>query len=172
MDTILENEKTELTMPRETFTIHDEGSANWYLRKLAEIEGEQARIKAQTSARVAELQSDAERLKFLFGEPLAAWARGEAKRRHRKSVTLMQGTVSFRSVPKRWKPVDAEEAFVHARTAFPDFIQSTPKLDMTAYLAYADATGEALPGLEAVPERESMSIKFGGKTGEGEPNNE
>jgi hypothetical protein len=47
----------------ERFTIDSERAADWLLRKLAEIEGEKARVKAWYANRTAELDADAARLR-------------------------------------------------------------------------------------------------------------
>jgi phage host-nuclease inhibitor protein Gam len=152
------------------FTIDSEKSANWLLGKLAAIEEEQARIKAQAKKRAEELEADRNRLLSRFGAELEAWAKGEAEARRRKSVTLLHGTLAFRSVPARWTVTDEDAALMACYDACPDAIVAKITLDKTALLAYVETTGEVLPGIERTEAGETFSVRFpkAGKGGEAE----
>ncbi len=151
------------------FTIDSESAANWLLGKLASIDAEAARIKAQAEARANELRTDREWLLSRFGSELEAFARQEAERRRRKTITLQQGNLVFRTAPRKLVIADGEAAFVHARTAFSHCIieQTTVRLDTAAYIAEAERTGELLPGMDATPERETFKIDVAGPKGKG-----
>ena len=145
------------------FTIDSESAANWLLGKLASIDAEAARIKAQAEARANELRTDRERLLSRFGSELEAFARQEAERRRRKTISLLQGSLSFRTVPSKLVISDGEAAFVNARTVCPEAIieQTTVRLDTAAYIAFAEATGD-LTGIDRQPEREAFKIDTAG----------
>ena len=70
MLTILDTDTlhTENTAPAEAeaFHITDEASANWYARKLATIESERARVRAQAAQIVAQLDREEKRLRESF----------------------------------------------------------------------------------------------------------
>ena len=51
-----------LPAPAEPFMVNDEKSANWYLRKLANIDAEQKRVQTQAAQIVAQLAADADGL--------------------------------------------------------------------------------------------------------------
>ena len=158
-----------LPMPKETdapapFVIDDENKAEWALGKMAAIESEKARVKAQfadikarADERINQLETDLRSLHSRFDEPLRAWAEGEATRRKRQTVTLMNGSIVFRNEKARMFIADQEAAFVHARTAYPNAIKRTAPveptdyLDAAAYIAAAEASGELLPGMDARP---------------------
>ena len=146
------------------FTITDERTANWLLGKLASNADEQARVKAQADQRISELRTDYDKLMFMYGNQLEAFARAEAERRRRKTVTLQQGTVAFRTAPERFAVEDEEAATVEARTTCPEALQTVTRLDRAAYLDHAKATraatGEILPGVTVTPERETFAVKF------------
>lgn len=175
MDPILGNDKHDLTLPQEQFSITDERGANWLLKRLREIEDEAAVVKSQAEIRIAELAADREKLLFLYGDQFKAWARAEADRRRRQTVTLAQGSACFRSVRQKFTLRDREAAYVHSRTAHPELItrSEVEKFDTEGYVRAAQETGEMMPGLDSVPEYEAFSYSFtkkskGGATTEGE----
>ena len=71
---MLPTEMTEQQTEREQFHISDEAAANWLLRKLANIEAEKTRVKAQALEIVAALDADAARLRHLYEGELQAFA--------------------------------------------------------------------------------------------------
>lgn len=135
---------------------------------MAAIEAEQEAIRAATLQRLAELDSDRARLEHLFGSQLAAWAREEAARRRRRSVTvpLAGACIAFRTVPSRLEMIDRQAAGDVALTL--GMVTSAP--DLRAYAEHARAhfaaTGELLPGIGRSAEGESVSIR---RIGEKEP---
>ncbi len=163
----VENGKPTPKATGERFAIVDEAGADWFLRRLADIEAEKARISANTKKRMEELATDAERLQSLFGDQFKAFCQSEATRRRRKTVTFPNGSGVFRTQPAKYIMHDGEKAFEHARTAHPDFIieQTTVRLDTAAYLKEAERTGEMLPGLDSVPERETFKIDVAASKG-------
>ncbi len=74
------------------FHITDESSANWYLRKLANIEVEKQRITAQTEKMIKELETDAAGLKFLYESELQEYVRRELAQRQRRHSGPAVGT--------------------------------------------------------------------------------
>ncbi len=159
-------ETTETVTNTDTFCIDSETSANWLLRKLAAIDSERALIKAQTVKRDAELKADADRLMHLFGDQLRAWAREEATRRRRQGVTLLFGTLSFRSQPARLMVKSEADALTTAKAILPDTVtvETVERFDKEAYLTYATAqfeeTGELITGIDRTEAGESFSVVF------------
>ena len=64
----------------ETFRIDSEQSANWYLRKLANLEAEKQRVTQQAALMVKQLKSDTERLRNLYEADLQEYVRQELAR--------------------------------------------------------------------------------------------
>lgn len=152
----------------EAFHICDERSANWLLRKLGNIEAEQRRVQAQAEAICKSLDNDAASLRYLYGSQLEAWVRAELQRRggRSKSLKLLQGTCSFRTVPRSLKITDEQAAKEYAQaTAMPQAVEQIERLRTAVYCVLArralEETGEVLPGIEIVPERESFCTRFG-----------
>ena len=153
---------------REEFHITDEAAANWYLRKQANIEAEKQRVQAQCAAIVAQLDSEANGLRYVYEGQLQEYVRQElaARGNRRKSLTLLQGTASFRTVSAGLKISDPAAALDFCRRNLPDAVKTTETLDTTRYREFAEkmqkAGADALPaGMESVPEKESFSVKFG-----------
>lgn len=158
------------------FVIDSREKVNWYLRKLAAIENERALVKAQAEEILRGLDADAARLRALHEADLQAWAKEELERLggRKKTLPLLFGTVAFRTVPSSLRVVGSAEAVEYAKSQGWEVVTTVEKLDGEAYKQQAAAvlheTGEVLPGVEIVPERESFSVKFGakGKGGEAE----
>ena len=153
---------TEPTATPEAFCIDSEERANWYARKLATIEAERARVRAQAAKIIAQLDGDEKSLKDRFEAEAREWARAELDRRYkgrRRSLALLQGTFAFRAVPATLRVDDVAAALNTAATL------GAVKVDAAAYRAAAlDAqrtTGELLPGCVIVPPSEHFGVSFG-----------
>jgi len=72
--------QTNPTETEETFCINSETRANWLLRKIANLDTEKARVKAQAEAILKELDTDREGLLYLYGSQLEAFTRQELER--------------------------------------------------------------------------------------------
>ena len=84
METTSENDFFNAATPApkdSPFLIDTEARADWYLNKLATIDAEADRIKANTARRLQELATDREGLVQRFGDQLTGWAKEEAERR-------------------------------------------------------------------------------------------
>jgi hypothetical protein len=163
------NTITEQQEQRPEFHIDSEERACWLLRKLANLEAERARVKAQAAQIVAQLDSEEKSLRDRFEAEACAWARAELERRHkgrRKSLVLLQGTLAFRLVPATLRVDDLAAALNTAVTV------GAVKVDADAYRRHAldtlKATGEILPGCVHQGEREHFSVRFGKDAGTGD----
>lgn len=162
----------EAEAERETFCIDSESAANWLLKRLANIEAEKGRVKAQAEAILRQLDSDAESLRHLYEAELQAFVRqrlAESGNR-RKSVHFLQGTAGFRAGTARVVISDRQAAMDYAREHDPDgLIVTTATLATCEYRALAETalteTGEVLPGTEIVPEHESFCLRFHNSNG-------
>jgi phage host-nuclease inhibitor protein Gam len=144
------------------FCIDSEERAEWLLRKLSTIQAEKARITEQAKKRTAELDADYTRLLGRFSSDLEAWARQEAERRRRRSVTLLHGTLAFRTVPASLRVGDPSDALTTAKAVIPTAVQTIEQIDRKAFLEFAKqhfaTTGELLPGIERTEARETFGI--------------
>lgn len=165
----------DVTTEAPRFCIDSKDKANWFLRKLAALDTEKALVKAQAEEIIRGLDADANRLRALHEADLQAWARAEldADGGRKKTLPLLFGTVAFRTVPSSLRVTGSREAIEHARAEGWDVVKTVESLDAEGYKQQAAAalaeTGEVLPGVEIVPERESFRVTFGkGKGGEAE----
>lgn len=152
------------------FCIDRDSAADWLLQKYAALDAEIALITAQAQEMVKRLQADRQRLEHLYQGQLEAYIRQRIRedKRGRKSLILPHGTVGFRTVPASVRIVDEHIARVYAeQTKMPNAIVVTELLRAGVYRALAkkalEETGELLPGIEYVPDRESFHIKQGQK---------
>ena len=169
-------EKTTTPTPKDeaiSFSICDEKSATWFLRKMRIISEERDAIKAATAQRLSELEADEARLTHLYGEQLKTWAQSESAARRRQTITLpLAGmSVGFRKTPAGITITDQSAAIAEATAR--GFVKTSP--DMSAYRVAAqealEATGELLPGVEVKPEGTSfawraIAAKKGGESSE------
>jgi hypothetical protein len=152
---------------RPEFHITDEAGANWYARRLASIEAERARVRAQAAQIVAQLDADEKSLRDRFEAQAREWARAELAKRgnRRKSLVLLQGTFAFRTVPATLRVDDVAAALNTAVEV------GAVKVDADAYRRHArgtlKATGEILPGCVHQGEHENFAVRFGKDAGIG-----
>lgn len=167
-----------------TFVIDEETKANWFLSKLAAIRAEQTRVKSQAETRVAELDADYNRINGRYGQQLESWAKMEAERRRRKTVTLQQGSISITNYAPKPIVTSLEDAIQTARLIAPDAVitEEVPEVpavpartetrldDKVLFAAYLAATTGAtnedgspltLPGLSMTEARETIKVSFG-----------
>lgn len=166
----------EATAIKERFAIDSDEKAEWYLRKLANLEAEKDRLHAQFGRMLAGVQAEHERLSGRFGAEFEAYCRERiAGRRDKKKYhDFFQGRVSVRSVAARLSIGSMDDALTTARVVCPSavVVESVERFDKAAFLAYAqerfDAEGELLPGIDRTPAGESFLVAFpkAGKKGE------
>ena len=102
----------EPTEDTEAFRIDSDAAAEWFLRKLANIEAEKQRVTQQAAKMLAALDADAQRLRHLYEGELQEYVRQELARtgNRRKSLHFLQGTAAFRTVPASVKIADVQAA--------------------------------------------------------------
>ena len=158
----------ETTTEKVPFMIDSRERVDWYLRKLANLEAEESRIKAQVQTMLRQIESDRNSLVQHFQPQVENFVRSEleATKSKRKSIAFFQGTVGFRSVPSKLVIESEADAQTTARAVFPAAFQKveTEKFDKWAFLGYAteqlEEHGEILPGVKLTEAREELSIKL------------
>ena len=150
----------------ERFVLDSEEKVNWLLCKLANLEAERNRVKAQSEKMLTMLDSEINGLRFRFEDDLRAFTAERLAQSggRRKSVHLLQGTLSFRTVPASLKIADPQAALDYAKVlGLP--VHTLTTIDTQVYREKAHKalmeTGELLPGVELTPEAERFSIRFG-----------
>jgi phage host-nuclease inhibitor protein Gam len=145
------------------FHIDSDGAANWYLRRLANLEAEKQRVQAQAAAIIKQLESDAERLRYLYDAELEEYVRQKLSTSgsRRKSVHFLQGTAGWRTVPATVKVTDPLAALDYASRCLPEAVRTQQVLDTARYRQVVEETGELLPGVEVTQAQEVFRVTFG-----------
>lgn len=149
----------ELGERAQRFAVVDEGSAAWVVDKLLSYDERLARLKEQFLAMVRALEADKARFERRFLPELEAWFDGQAKRG--KSLSLLTGTLSKRTVPAAPTVADEAEALAWAQEHLPAALKTVPatvKLDGAALRAHVKETGEVVPGVEWREARETFAV--------------
>lgn len=161
----------------EAFVIDTREKADWLLRKLANLEADEARVKAQSAVMLQQIESDRNSLMGRYQSQLENFTRAEleASKGKRKSITLFNGTVGFRTIPARLMIESEPDAITTARAVAPQTIttETVERFDKKKFMEYAterfEQEGELIPGVGRTEERESFSVKFpSSKTAESE----
>ena len=114
---------------------------------------------------LAQLEADEKSVRGRFEAELREWGAQELARRGRgrRTLPLFHGSLVYRTVPATIRVADEAAALNHAVSI------SAVKVDTGTYRAAAlearKQTGEILPGVEIIPEREHFGIKFGKDSG-------
>ncbi|MCX6366216.1 MAG: host-nuclease inhibitor Gam family protein [Armatimonadetes bacterium] len=156
------------TETAEQFTIQTREHAEWYLRKLANLDREEASIRAQAEAMLTRVRSDRESLMGRYASQFESFTRGELEKQKgsRRSVLYFNGTAQFTSVAPRLIVESELDAITTARAVKPETVteETITKLDKKTFLAYAathfEETGELIPGVTRTEPGERFYIKI------------
>lgn len=171
-------ETKETEEKKEQFVIDSRERADWYLRKLANLEAEAARITTQYQTMMRQNESDKNSLVQHFQPQLENFVREELASAggKRKSITFFNGTAQFTAVPSRLVVESEADALQTARLVCPEAvveIPATEKLDKKVLGEYAKKRlaeiGEIIPGYALTEGGERFAVKFAAeKAGAGE----
>jgi phage host-nuclease inhibitor protein Gam len=144
----------------ERFHIHDEASADWAVDKLVSMDEKLERLERQYKAAKAAIVRDKEALERRFLSEIRAWAEGQLTGKT-KTLHLLSGSISFRSVKGGPRVRDAAEVLAWARESLPEAIIETVthKVDAQTVKDHVKAWGEIPPGVEIVDDRQELYIK-------------
>lgn len=142
------------------FRIDSEERAAWVVDKLLSYDERLERLDAQYKRTRARLVADREAFEARFLVPLQQWAGHHLPRRGR-TVHLLTGSLSWRTVPATAKVVEAERALAWAEEALPGavVVTTTKRLDPQALRAYIEAEGEIPPGVGLVEEHDRFYVR-------------
>ena len=136
--------------------------AEWIVRTITALDAVSERVRQNARAIIKANRWHRDWLLRRFGAELEQWCREKLGDNPKsKTVQLLHGTVSFRRLRGRMKLVDPEAALEYLGgngELFEKVVEVAPKIKAAAYIKAAEETGEALPGLEYVPQREAVYI--------------
>lgn len=139
------------------FSIEDEHSANWLVRKITDARKYAEHVKAWADQELRRAEREEHTLMFLFGRQIEAWVRSELERlsTKRKSIALPAGTVGFRTIAQKLV-IDDEAAVIQwAKTNLPAAVVTVERLSKTEINRLTEETGE-IPEVGVHLERESQ----------------
>lgn len=142
------------------FHVDSKAAAEWVIDKMIALDERAARLDAQYKAMRAAIARDRESLDRRFSSELRAWA-AENMPAKSKTLHLLTGSVSFRTVRGGPRIADNAAVLAWAQGALPDAVvpQVSLKLDAAAVKAHVKETGEIPPGVEIADDREEMYVK-------------
>lgn len=99
----------------EAFAVRDERSLEWYVDKQAALADKIDRTQAQARRMIAEAESEMRRLEFLYGAQAQGVARDllAQKRKGSKTLRLLTGTLSFKTVAPKLKVTGEHDLIMH-----------------------------------------------------------
>lgn len=136
-------EHVRATIP-EAFSIHDEASASWLVRKVVELRHYANRVREWADRELRSSTRDEEWLLRRFGPELETWLRAELTRRggRRRYLALPAGTVGLRLQPPRVNVVDETLVGAWCLRNLPEAIRVTVDAEGKAGLQLAQWSAE------------------------------
>jgi len=134
------------------FYIENEEHCDWYIRTLKEKERHLDDVKEMAKQRIAEAKQEIESYRYLFENNFKQVVR-KLIPDGKKSVKMWSGQVKFRKTKANVKIIEKD---LIPGAFFKEVIKHEPDKDRLreAMLAH----GEVVPGVEVIPEHDSMSI--------------
>ncbi len=145
----------------ERFSVVDEGSANWVIRRIVEARAYAERVAAW--AQIESRRARREEAFFLlrFGGQLEAWAQEQIAQRggRQKSLNLPSGRIGFRTAPPKLVIYDESALLAWARQHCPQAVEAVERVRKVALNEHFTDTGEIPPGAKFDPQHQTIFIK-------------
>lgn len=145
----------------EGFSVRDEASANWVIRKIVEARAYAERV--QTWAALESRRAEREERFFMqrFGPQLEVWARERIAtlRGRRKMIRLPAGAVGFRTAPPHLSVLDESALLRWCKANLPLAIVVKEQVVKTTVKHHILTSGECPEGAEVVPGGQRFYIK-------------
>jgi hypothetical protein len=131
-----------------TFHVHDQATANWVVRKIAEARQYAERVEEWAEAELRRAKPEEEFLMFRFGTKLERWARAQiaVTQPRPNSVALPAGTIGFRLQLLWLGIVDEPKLLAWCKRNAPTAVVTSERIPKTALMTHCTATGECLDG--------------------------
>lgn len=148
------------TVSEEGFRIDIEERVEWALRKIAQLDADEERIKANAANILKDIETERNAFLHRFGRELEEYAETHPPKSG-KTLKFLNGKLSYRTQPARLAVVDGPLALAHA-WANPELkercVEITPSLLKSEYIKAVEETGELLPGVEQTEAMEAFYI--------------
>lgn len=143
------------------FTVTDEESANWVVRKITEARAYQEKVREWAKKEQDRAAADAEWFLGRFGAQLAEFTEKHLSGK-KKSLSLPAGVVGFRKAPAQVQVVDEPALLEWAKAEAPEIVvvvPATERVSKSEINLWVKSTGEVPPGAIVVPEEERFYVK-------------
>lgn len=144
------------------FSIHDDSSANWLIRKILECRAYAKRCSEWCEREQARAKRDEEFFQFRYGRQLEDYARQriEALGGRRKSISLPAGTFGFRTILPVMVIDDESSVLAWAKEHAPSLVTTVERLSKSELNTHFKQTGE-LPdrGVRIENEHEKFYVR-------------
>lgn len=109
----------------ETFTVRDQHSANWVVRRIIECRSYADRVTEWAATEMRRAEREEQFFWFRYGTQLEKWAAAEIQKFNgrRKSVAVPAGTLGFRREPARLVVIDDNRLLVWCRSHLPQALK-------------------------------------------------
>lgn len=144
------------------FSVHDESSANWLIRKIVEARTYGRRVADWAEKEQARACREEQRFLYLFGGQLIDWLRRKIEEQggRRKSVNLPAGTLGFRKENAKLVIDDEELVLAWAKEHHPELVCIVERISKSRLNDYVEATGEVPDrGLHIEGEKEKFYVR-------------
>jgi hypothetical protein len=156
-----ESEPVDLEVPS-SFSVHDDDSANWVIKKIVESREYAKRCAIWCECEQARAKREEEFFVFRFGQQLLDYTRLKIASAggRRKSVSLPAGTIGFRTEPEKLVMDDEQAVIAWAKQHNPALVTTIEKLSKSALNEHLEKTGE-IPdaGAHLEPAREKFYVR-------------
>jgi hypothetical protein len=140
--------ETDIQVLREVpqrFSVHDEQSANWLVRRIMAARAYGQKVKEWAEQERHRAEREEKTLTFLFGRQIERWAEQEITRTSgkRKSLVLPAGSIGFRTAPGKLVVDDEMLVLSWAKRNCPNAVVVVEKLSKVTLDHYVHETGHA-----------------------------
>jgi hypothetical protein len=163
---IVEGETTHFDLevpdpPEEAFSVTDENSANWILRRIIAARAYADHVKQYAEAELRRAEREEQFFWLRFGPQLRTWTANELARQKtkRKSIKLPAGMLGFKTLGPKLNVLDEERLLKWARKELPKAIKVTETVLKSSLNEHFNATGEIPAGTTVESGKEQFYVR-------------
>lgn len=170
----------------ERFVVRDERSANWFVRRIADLRRYVAHVEQWAASEIRQSQAAERHLFSRYGGPFEEWTREYLIENggRRRSINLPAGTAGFRAQPARLVIKDEAAALIWCRkhmpeaigvrvsatgpialtllavgTSNPDECKVEQRVLVSVLIRHVGESGEIVPGTDLSEPRDAFYVK-------------
>ena len=145
----------------ERFSVKDESSADWLVRKVVEADAHIRRVKEQSEREIRRTERERDFLLLRFGGDLQRWVKKQLQKDkgRRKSVLFLSGTAGFRRLAAKLVVEDETIVVQWAKKHCRKAVVVVERVSKTVLNEHLESTGELADGARLEPAHERFYIK-------------